>query len=439
MAKRNRTTQFASNESPNGEPRWTRTRIAWVAVAAIAAAGSLVFGIIAMDESALRSAEDAFEQSKFRIAKIELEHFLNKRPNHPQAQVLYARTLVQLGEKPELALEIFDRFEAATPEEMHDWARANFLLERWSSGVPLVEQVVRVQPRNEDALYELTSALLRMREFEKAREPAQKYLDVTQNKAMGHLMLATIASNLNDTAKAVEEAAKVVEESPEAKNLQVQPHEFFAFYASNLLTNGDAEAAEKMAERSIAAERNTSAFLTLGEALMQNGKEDLARQAYREAVIMDPDNSKARIELAEIELLDNQPSDALIWLKRMLAAEQYNSEVAYLVERCYRKLDDKQKIEEWSEKRKELQVLEEKISRLDELAINYPTLFESLLYKMWQFAREGNWQEADVIRQSLEGRPDEYASEFRDQLIAAVAAKDLDQLPELGDFAFRPE
>ncbi len=419
-----------------GDKRWSKKRVAYVAVFCVAAASSVALGILALEESGLKKAERAFESGNHAVARLEVLHYLEKHPDHGRAQTLYAQILVATGQKPKTALEIFEKYQAATPEEMHAWARAYFLTEQWSAAIPLMENVIEKRPNDMDALQELLTARLRIRQFERALPEAEKFAKSQGREARGNVYLGAIYRELDNSEKACEHFAKVLEYEETAENLQIPAHEFFAYYAQSLLLQGQAEEARKNAERSLSFERTPPAYNVLGEALQQLGEADLAVKAWRSCVVMDAENVEARKRLAQQALANKQPQDALVWMDRVAKSPNISAENAYLLERCYRALKDDANAKIWSEKAKQLRELEKARAQLRNYAVEYPDSFIAMVFLAWEFAERGNWGQARSVLSSQALRKDTFESDFVAQLADAVEEQSAEKLPPLESFKF---
>ncbi|MEZ6107882.1 MAG: hypothetical protein R3B96_17650 [Pirellulaceae bacterium] len=103
---------------------------------------ALIDGTTASDDEIKRS---------YHIVTEYLERF----PNSSQGLALQARILVHM-ERPEEAPRLFSEAQAATPAELQDQARAHMMLGNFDSALPIIQQVLAMEPQNEDAIYELT-------------------------------------------------------------------------------------------------------------------------------------------------------------------------------------------------------------------------------------------------------------------------------------------
>ena len=434
-AKRNAIDKAEVSAAPaTTPPPRSKVRVFWFAVAVIAGVGSIIFGLVAFEDTDLRRAEKAFANGKLDNAKIDVEAYLDSHPESGRAQTLYAQILVNKGEQPEKALAIFEKFRAATPAEMYAWARAYAMTGQWSAAVVLLEQVVQNSPENLAALEQLIIMRIRMNQLERAHGEAQRLSGVEGREANGYAFIALIEEKKGDSVKAREAFAKVLEYEPNGENLLTSPERLFEAYADTLLRSGDPKLAKEMAERSISYVRSARAFVILGDALEQLGDSQRARLAWRECISADVENVEARNRLAKQELADKKPKDALIWMERVGKRDDITFDNAYLIERCYRALKNKEMAEIWAARSKKLRDEQVFMSGLMQASIESPNSTIAICFDAWQLAKRGNWAQANVVMIALRQRATDPDSKFLAKLEAAIKDKSFEAIPDLREW-----
>lgn len=432
----NQKDQSASNSSrPQDRPkrRLTFGRLLVVLIATVL----LVVFMLWLGESDLRKGEQALKDGDYRYALFVADEYLKQRPDNSRALSIRARAMVNMNAPADEILKIFDKIGAATVEETHAWGQAFLMKGLWTQALPLLEETVRLQPTNADALYEISRCRLELGQQKEALESALRMTQLEGDKARGYVLVGTIHSDMGNMAEAVDAMAKVLELEPDAEGLQIPPEDFFLMYGETLLNAGRPEESLEPLKRSVAivpdsrAETKALGLLFLGNAASQLGRQDDAIRAWEEVLSIAPYDISSREALANAELQRNEPAKALEWLKPMEQATELSSSTAYLLQRAYTGVGDEAAIEKWKEKTAQLRKREQFRASVENLIADNPDGFWARAARTHTYASRGNWEQAEaLLPRLLEEAPGE---PFIIELAAAVRRRsnlpDIEQIP----------
>jgi tetratricopeptide (TPR) repeat protein len=389
-----------SLKSWKSEPVRLQTRrgiLFWIGRAGLVAAATAVIisTVVWWWDRPLHLAEESLLNGDPKYAHYLLVKFLASNPNHSRAMALQGRVYEALGD-PKRAIAHFDRAGADTAEDLRAWGRALLVTEQWSLAVPILERVVQMRPDDADALYELTACQVRLGLFERALENAQRFARLPGQEARGHLFMGAILHDLGKNEEAAEAYAKVLEYDPTAQNLQSPPADFYLQYGQTLLSSGQAEASLEPLKRSAAAQETPDVLVTLGNAALQLGRLDDAKAAWQRALVLDEKNVVAREGLAEVALQARQADAAIKWLAPLGEANP-TLQTAYLRQRSYGVLGNKEEEQRWRNLATEQRKKQEFRGVIDRLVLDSPLSFWAQAVQAHRFAEQGNWRQAELL------------------------------------------
>lgn len=405
----------------------------WREMLVILVAVSLIVGIVLyLQESTLDEAVAALNEGKLKLARYRVEQFLKRNPEHGRANTVLAQILVRMNE-PQRAVQIFNTYQAATPDEAHAWARAHLMLRQWAQAIPLLQRVVEAKPTDEDALYELTSARIRIGQPDEALKVAQRLEKVKGSEQKGCFLTAVCYSDLRQHENAAKTFERLLKDNPDATGLQVPPYSIFLQYGNTLLFMGKADAARKWIERSIALKKTAPAYVALGETLLKSSDdnaESLAELAWRSCLELDYYNGPARQSLADLALQNDKPDVALQILNPLEKSNRIDSATAYMIERAYRAMKNEELAKKWAARTAELRRSENTMQEAADIVRTAPNSYWGFALRARQFAEQENWSQAKVLLTLIteKGIPDE---PFIKQLAKAVGDQSLKDLPPL--------
>ncbi len=399
--------------------RRRRSRWRWVAWSAFAlvVAGIVVALVLAWQERMLRAARRELEQGDPRRALALVSYFLDTHPDHGEARALKARALSQTGRAAE-AVALYEQVGAATVDDVHAWARAYLHMESWSRALPLLAQVLRMEPDNADALHEITGCRIRLGLLQEAAESAQQLSEMPGQEARGLVLLAASQSDLGRAGDAAQTYQRVIELVPDGQGLQIPPEELFTQYGIVLLSQGQADAAVAMFEKSLAARPTPETYYYLGNAHAQAANTEAAERAWKKSLELDPAGVPVHEALADSAIQRGDLKAASEWLAPLERIAQSRYKTAYLFQRLAMKRNDEAEVQRWRKKADELRQGEQHRQRVVEIMRLLPHSFWANVARAHQFASQGNWQQAsDMIEELARDAPQDV---FVQDLAAAI-------------------
>lgn len=220
--------------------------------------------------------------------------------------ILHASDLRRLG-KYAGAEELLAALEETEPalyvvpfergENFLAWAKPQQALPEFGKSLSL-------NPSFDQALLGLGRAHFMLGQDKPAAESLELALHMNPRNFLARLALAKVYWRQNLAAKAEPELAQVVKEHPELP-------EGHADYAIVLAALGKYREAMPHFERALATEyRDPVLYNFLGISYGETGEQDKAREAYKQAVALDPGYAAAYLNLALLSRKQNQPEKA---------------------------------------------------------------------------------------------------------------------------------
>lgn len=394
-----------------GQPT-TRLAVLLVIGAVLVVGGTLGFSWLQGRD--LRKAAEALDAKEPdpQYAKFLLDQYLAKHPENTEAMALKARTLVMLQEDPVEALRLFEVAKAANAAEQHAWAKAMMMTQQWSPAAELLTEVLKDEPDNADALYEVTMCRLRTGKLPAARESAERLTKVAGQEAKGYLLLGSIERDSGNSEKAREYYARVLDYDKEAADLNIPPYEFFLDYGQLLVelnTTKDKKQARQAAEfigksmelqRVIVGRPSGETFVALGHTSMLVDRPDRAAEIWEQALVFDPGNVQARELLAKGELERGDPKKALEWLSPLEnptsgeISPGVTAEISYLFQRCHELLQNTGEADKWRERTLAMTRNEQRVAEIRRVLVNEPDSFAARVILAYEACRMNNVPQA---------------------------------------------
>ncbi len=390
----------------------------------------VVGGVIWWDERPLREADALLSAGDPVQALSVVNEFLRTHPGHGQAGTTRGQIYVELGRWSD-AIDEFQRYGAASPQELHALAISLLHLEQWSQAQPVLEHVVRLAPSDADALHELAGCQGKLGKFQAALQTATRFASLEGCEVRGLLLIGTVQREAGNEAKALEAWQRLVELRPDASDLQIPAHEFLREYGSVLLQNGQPESAVDALQKSLKLNPDSDAETWLGDAFLRTSRPELAEQAWRRAVDLQPGNRRPREALARQALQNRDPSEAMNWLTP-LKSGHLRASTAYLLQRACSQAGESEQAAEWRRRYDELTVLERRDAAIQHLLIESPESWWAQVIRAWRMADDENWGEAASLVASLLNE-DKESDPFLQDLVEAIHERgtlpSLDRLP----------
>lgn len=390
-----------------------------------------IYGVIWWQERPLSMAAELNEQGEPSKAMEIIDEFLREHPQHGRALSLRARVLVSLNQ-PARAIDLFERVGAPEAEDMHAWAKALLQLERWSEALPVLEFVGTTGVHRADVLHELAACRMKLGDVEGAIEAATEFSEQPNCEARGMLLLGTIYWEQGEFQRVVTVWEELLKHQPDADSLQIPANAFFLEYGRALLEIGQPELAEVQLRRAVELQETPEGLIELANALSATNHADEADGLYRRALELDPSNSRARTGAAQLSLMLGAPDQALEWLAPLETKEDISSEVAFLLQQTYTRLDQLDAAEMWRQRADQLRKREAVQSAANQVLRDSPNSDWADVIRAYRFAETGNWNEAKSLLLPMQSSAEEQP--FIKALIEAVNNRS--DLPPLEDLPF---
>ncbi|MBI5758348.1 MAG: tetratricopeptide repeat protein [Planctomycetales bacterium] len=382
-----------------GVPR-RQHKLVTAMIVVVGMAMGTICGWVWWEDRPLRLAEAALLRNDSREALRLANAYLAGDSQNGRAQGLKARALVGLNRWDE-AIQIFSRHGAASFEELHALAQALLHLHHWSEALPVLDDLLKRQPKHADVLHEITACRSFLGRHDEALRSAQQLAELPGFEARGFVQLGTLHQAQRNRQSAVEAWSRVLTFVPDATNLQIPPHEFFLAYGGALLDNGQPREAIPVLERSVKSQDNAEAHTRLAEALTQLGDADRSLVEWKRVVELDPPNRLARETLAQLALEQGEATQAFDWLRPLAVTSGLPSTTTYLLQRIHLLLGHADEAALWQQRTDDARRREKLTSSVNQVLREAPLSFWARAVRAYRFAEQGNWIEADHLTQSL--------------------------------------
>jgi len=274
--------------------------------------------------------------------------------------------------------------------------------------------------------------------FQAATDSAEAFAKLPGAEARGHLLLATLHTELENIPRAAEELEKVLALEPDARNLRVSPAEVFSTYGTTLLRLGRSAEAIPPLTRSLELVRLADTYVAIGRAHTELGDTEQADRALRQALTVDPAHKDAREMLAIAAFDDDDSQKALEWLTPLVrdvdpAAAQYgasgvSSSTAFLLQQAYARIGNEPEAVKWQAHAEKVRKSESLIQIVQDVLRVAPASIWGRAIRAHHAVFSGDWPSADELVRVITPE-DRTAHVFLDKLMRAVTARDESLLP----------
>lgn len=270
---------------------------------------SLLFPILAfgagLPEPSTRSGESAErhlaqglalkQAGRFEEAAQAFRKAILLDPRRPEA---YAKLREVYGRKK--IEELIQELEKAKARDKGDFISRNLLgvlyakKRLWQKAIALLQEALRIQPQDVDALTNLGWILTELKRYEEARQKFQEALRLSPDSARAHAGLGGIYAEANrDWKAAIAEYLKALHVEPE--NATYLSDLAWAYYQA-----GQVDRAIEVFRKAIALKPDhVMAHANLGWAYLKKGEAEAAAAHFQEALNLDPNSSFARFGFAK--------------------------------------------------------------------------------------------------------------------------------------------
>jgi tetratricopeptide (TPR) repeat protein len=379
--------------------------VIWIVLVLVLFGGGL-WGFVWWFDRPLNMIETHLESGEFDEALSLSRRFLRENPNDIRGQMLEVRSLVGLNRfdaAEEIVLRIIREVGGFPKTVPNLRAVAEILIYRkqWSRAEGFLQELLEIAPDDPDALNKITITRTRFGDFTAAMTSAKRYARIPGHEARGFFLVATIYHDTGRGREAIDAWKTALMLNPELKDMQVPPNEFLYNYGDGLLSEGQAEEAIGVLERSVALRETAEAYVTLGNAYLQSQKPHDAERSWRRAVDLDPLNVKAREELAQRALKEGDSRKAIEWMQPLIRSNRYRGQGAYLLMRAYAFLNDEAESQRWRKTALSMRSREARENLINQVLRDLPDAFWSRFVRAHRFASSGNWAQARAMVDDL--------------------------------------
>ncbi len=392
----------ASNPIPAAarrRPRRSRLRHLGPLLLLPAGVAAGIAGILWWQERPLRQAESLLvsddSDGPAQALRI-VDEWLLSNGEQGAVQALKARILVRLGD-PAGALRILQQVGADRPEEMRAWIEACLLLERWTSALPVLEHLVRLQPNNPDLLHQLSACRAKLGRYDEAVDAARLFAAQPACEARGQALIGMLERDRANYQKCVEAWDQLFRIQPDAAGLQVAPAELFLEYGKALLQLGRSEDAVRALEKSASLQPSADAAAFLGKALAGSGRQSQAEALWKSAVQLNPESRIAREGLAELALQNARFTEALQWLTPLENSPSLRSSTAFLLQRTHALLRQPEQATLWKQRISQLKREEDARIQMEQVIFTSPDSLWAQVFQAWHLAEQKNPEQARTL------------------------------------------
>ncbi|MEY3457907.1 MAG: hypothetical protein RL215_1064 [Planctomycetota bacterium] len=343
-------------------------------------------------ESLLNSNQPNSPEQALKI----VDNWLESHSDSGAAVALRARILLRLGQPAE-TLRLLQQVGADRVEEMQAWIEACLLLERWTSALPVLEYLAKLQPNNPDTLHQLAACRAKLGRYDEAVATAHDFAKLKDCAPRGLTLIGMLERDRANYQKCVEAWDQLLTIRPDAADLQVAPAELFLEYGKALLQLGRSQPAADALQKSVNLQPSAEAYAFLGKALAGIGQSAAAETAWKSAVERNTDSRIAREGLAEIAMQQARFEDALNWLKPLADSPSLKSSTAFLLQRVNTLLKQPTEAARWKDRINQLKRSEDARIQMEQIIFTSPDSLWGQVFQAWFLAEQNNPEQAQTL------------------------------------------
>jgi tetratricopeptide (TPR) repeat protein len=291
----------------------------------------------------LAGAQAAFAAGRYATALDAAREFLGIKPGDPWGSLLAARSLSRLERDDEADLYFRQAGKFALEDQKK---RAVLLVQqgRVDRAISVLRDILRLDPRDPDALRQLSAIHQSRGEYLLAEGLAERLVNDPESEVVGQSLLGTIHHELatqrvETPGAAIVAFERVLELDPELRRTPIQPKRlFWDFLARDLIAEGRTAEARKHLERALALGLDPGLLELLGQTYWSEGKLDQARECWEQALKLDPSKSDPWIDLGQLALRKDRNAEAIEYLNRALKLSPNSVNPLYKLLQAHRRL-----------------------------------------------------------------------------------------------------
>jgi tetratricopeptide (TPR) repeat protein len=313
----------------------------------------------------LERAAAALEKKNYNQALTTISGYLRSHPRDERALDIKAQTLAALGFWDK-ALQIYDSQGAESSASVRVWARALARAKRWDDALKQFERLRPLASADPEIWYQLSYCYQKLEHFDDAERAAEELAAIQGQEARGQLMLALLNNDRKNYQRAAAACGQLLERVPDGEGLFLPSERVLLECGVAFLGAGKLPEAVDCLRRSVETNPTVEAKNKLASAYELSGDVPRAVALWRSVVSENSTDVAARVGLARAALQDGVPADALDWLRPLASRPGgMTSPSAYLLERAYTNLGDKQQALYWRGRAQELREREQRLDLIE--------------------------------------------------------------------------
>ena len=435
----------------------SKSKLAKYAVALVVIALATAGGLFAIDyfnRAPLREARQKLAEEDYNYALVVLKEYSANHPDDKIAKSLMGRAYAGLKDY-EKCISIYEEIEGAFEfEDMFAFGKAltinldyNEAYNNWIGVMGLINDgaLDDFEPKKKnqihgEALYLMAVCQSQLGQLDRSLDTVNDLLLVEGNELYGKYLKGLILAKRGKELEAIKEWDYVREKDPSISNLKIPPYLFFYELGLLKVEQGFAEEGIEILKQSLTSnkfenlQRAAECMESIGTAYDELGNAEMAEFYWKKLIEFEQQSQTlpshvAREGLANLALQNKSPEEAISWmvqLKQTGAADRSSS--TYIMQRAHAMLGNKVAAKQFEELTKSLRESEKKINTIRQALESHPGTYWSNVIRAYDFARDKNWQQAELL---LDAVKENLQDKFSKELYQAV--KNQTALPSLED------
>lgn len=182
------------------------------------------------------------------------------------------------------------------------------VLGNYDEAMRLSREAISLETNNAMAYYQLGTAFVGQKDFGQAKSAYQRALSIDKNFSLARVGLAVCYGKLGLDNEAVEESRRLIAIDPD----HPAKKQVLFIIASTLASLGKPQEAIEAYEEVLEIDpENANAYFGLGNCYGMLNDQTKSQEAFKRAASIEPENLQARTRLAQIHLINGQPSLAV--------------------------------------------------------------------------------------------------------------------------------
>lgn len=369
------------------------------AVALPVAVGA-VFGILWYQALPLKTARYYRESGDLPAALASVEEYLSEYPNDVDGLSLKAQILCQQGRYQEAA-DIYVMNGPATEEDFICFTESLVALQSWSMAVSTTETFYNepFPPNAEMYLWGVISHT-NLGNLDAAIESAERLARIDGKESQGLLLYGELKLRQGARGEAVKAWEQVLKMNPKAEGFHIPPDVFFENYVAALTGLGRLDDALNVLETGLSVSDSANLHFLKGNVLKDLNQIEAAKREWALANV-GGNHIGAHLALATQLLAEDHPKEAAHIMGRLVGVESIDSRYAFIMNNICEALEDEENAAKWNKVFQALSREERIENSMSQVISQQPNNFWSFVFQAYFHAKEGRWDMADRMLQSV--------------------------------------